>query len=138
MTNLLLVFILLAIIYSTDRGRKSIESFLEEIILLPIRIFFFPLTLYDYIKTRKEKINKSKKKNEALSCFTINEKELLKIDKIKDLSDVIRVKQDLDSFRKLENGQIDKVYLNLNNIYTTLYFIREEKIDELKDKLLKI
>lgn len=132
MVIFILILILLAILYSSERGR----GLLEGIFLLPFRIIEYPFRLVkeNGVKNKIEDelavIEKFKKSLGKDDLDLIQEKFILGV-YFED------IREQIGLYKKFKSGEISKVYLKpdiLETAYgnTSLYIIKSEKIEELR------
>lgn len=138
----ILVLTLLAILFSTERGR----GFLEEVFLLPFKIIGYPFRIVaedkqkekqekteKHIKGREEEIDEFKKTLSSEDISLLFETEIIWM-----LGAFPHdIQEQISLYRKFERGEIDKSYLKLEALIraegnNSLYLIKPEKIEELR------
>ncbi len=153
--TLLLFLILLAILYSTEKGRELLSGFLElirKLFLLPFKIISYPFKL---IKENQEELIKNEefKKIDAFKeNLGVSDLELVEdpnsiySDDYNPEESVIypenfqNILEQIALYKKFKKGEIHKTYLEPDMLMiaqgnNSLNFIRPEKIDELREKL---
>jgi crotonobetainyl-CoA:carnitine CoA-transferase CaiB-like acyl-CoA transferase len=134
MVIILLLLILLAILYSSERGREL----LVDIAMLPVRVILYPFTAST---ERREKMLIKKQEDEernfrqnlnAEVSDLVQEKYLLK----RHSSDIF---EQVSLYQKFEKGEAHSSYLKPDVLSSAdgnnrLYMIKPEKIDKLRNK----
>jgi hypothetical protein len=128
----ILILILLAILYSSKRGRELLEG----IFLLPFKIIGYPFKL----AREAEEGRKRKEEEKLVENFKKSlSKEDLDLIQDKFILDVYfdNIREQINLYKKFKNGEIHKNYLKpevLNNANgdNSLYIIKPEKIEQLR------
>lgn len=131
----ILILILVAILYSTEKGRELLYDF----ITLPFVIIGYPFRL---MKEEKEK-TAIRKEQETIENF----KKSLTTEDLDLIQDIFildcyftAIREQIDLYKKFENGELHKNYLKPEVLLSahqnnSLYIIKPEKIEELRKKL---
>ncbi len=127
MIILLLLLILVAILYSTERGRELLTDFA----MLPINLILYPFIASNERKEKarikmEKKAQTDFKQSLSTEVLTLIKEEFLLKERLLDIYGQISL------YKKFENGEADIIYLKDEN--SILHMIKPEEIQKLKNK----